>query len=177
MKTLFKAGLIALAIAVPFALTRAAEPSQPPTGKAPAYDPWADFMRIQADMQAEMQRQFDAMNAYWNNAAKAGTPTSGAWASMQGSSVTTTEKAYQVQANLAGFQPEDIHVRLQGRLLTISAQTSSKHSVQQDNQTSQSLRDSSFVESLTLPGPVDATSMQETFKDGLLTLSIPRQKS
>jgi len=132
-------------------------------------NPMADLLRMQAMLNQQL------LGSFWMPVMLP--PT----AALQMPAVTPallrTQDGYQLSLPLAGFKPEDIHVRLDGRTLTISAQTSGSGSfkVGQGTEQSQSLR--SFAETLTLPGPVQAAALKQSFQNGVLTLSLPSQAS
>lgn len=131
------------------------------------YNPWADLMR----MQAMMDSQFNALNAL----PIMFVPAPAYAPAVQASTLQRTPEGYRLDIPLSGFKSEDIKVRLDGQLLTVSAQASSSGTVkvgQRDEQSS-----SSFVETLTLPGPVLAQELKQSFKDGVLTLTLPAQKN
>ncbi len=136
------------------------------------YNPWADLMR----MQAVLDSQFDAMNALWMPVMFA-TPT--AFAPAMAFTLPTpvsvlqqTQDGYRLVVPLPGFKAEDIHVHLDGRLLAITAQTSSTVKVgEQDGQSR-----SSFATTLTVPGPVQASELKESFENGVLTITLPSRK-
>jgi HSP20 family protein len=86
--------------------------------------------------------------------------------------LTQTADSYQVQVKLPGVRPDDVRVSLSGRLLNITARASAGSQVGQNDL--QESFTSSFDESFTLPGPVSAEGMQKSFKDGVLTVTIPR---
>jgi len=92
--------------------------------------------------------------------------------------VTLNEKGndYVVTATIPGAKKNDISINLNGRLLTLSAQDqgSSKQLASSGQVTQQEQYRSSFEQAFTLPGPVNASGMKSDFKDGILTLTIPK---
>jgi HSP20 family molecular chaperone IbpA len=132
------------------------------------YNPWADFAR----MQAVLNGPFNVVNPFWMPVMYV-PPASFAMPTRL-SAIQQTKDGYQLTIPLPGFKPEDIHVRLDGQLLSISAQTSSSLKVGQKDVQGTSSR--SFAETLTLPWSVQASELKESFKDGVLTLTLPGQK-
>jgi HSP20 family molecular chaperone IbpA len=126
-------------------------------------NPWAELVR----MQAAMERQFDAMNAQPVLFAPPPTflmPT-------PVSALQHTQDGYRLEIPLPGFKPEDVHVRLDGQLLTITAETASTSKV--GDQDTQSRSSRTFAETLTLPGSIQASKLKQRFENGMLILSIP----
>ena len=130
------------------------------------YNPWADLVR----MQAVLDSQFNAMNALRMPVMSAA-PIAFAFPTRV-SALQQTQDGYRLEIPLPGFKAEDIQVRLEGQLLAITAETSSTVKVgQQDGQSR-----SSFAETLTLPGPVQASELKQTFENGVLTITLPSRK-
>jgi HSP20 family protein len=133
-------------------------------------DPWAaihaDMMRMQAQMDQAFNGTFRDMH---------GTGLGGQDANAQ---VTVEEQGdnYVVKADIPGAKESDINVNLNGRLLSISSATKGGEQQKADN--GQIVRQesyaSSFQQALTLPGPVNASGMQTQFRDGILTVTIPK---
>ncbi len=132
------------------------------------YNPWADFMR----MQAALESPFGAMNPLWVPVMFVPPPSFAVPTRI--SALQQTKDGYQLAIPLPGFKPEDVHIRLDGQLLSISAQASSVLKVGQNDEQSTSRR--AFAETLTLPAPVKASELKESFKDGVLTITLPGQK-
>lgn len=145
----------------------------PPMENIVYVSPFADL----AGVQAAMAREFDAMNAM--NAAWMPImmePPLAFTMPVQTSSLQRTKDGYQVQVSVPGFSPNDVHLRLDGQLLTIYAQDSSKATRKVGNVPEQTMSTRSFVQTLTLPGPVDATGFKQSVRNGVLTITIPSEK-
>lgn len=132
------------------------------------YNPWADFAR----MQAMLDSPFTGMNPFWMPVMFV--PPSTVAMPARTSALEQTKDGYKLAIPLPGFKPEDVHVRLDGQLLSISAQTSSTLKVGQNDEQGTSSR--AFAETLTLPGPIKASELKESFKDGVLTITLPGPK-
>jgi HSP20 family protein len=137
-------------------------------------DPFADLARMQASMAREFNA-FNAMNGFWIPVMIA--PPVDFAIPTQTSSLQRTKDGYQLQVRVPGFKPEDIHVQLNGQLLTISAQDSTKETYKVGNQPEQTMSARSFVQMLTLPGPVEATGFKQSVQNGVLTITIPSAKA
>jgi HSP20 family protein len=136
-------------------------------------DPWgamhADIMR----MQAQMDQMF--------NSAFRDIHTVGADGQQTSAKVTLEEHGddYVVKVNVPGANESDIDVNLDGSLLSISSQSQGVEKKTADNGkvVSQESYANSFQQAFTLPGPVNAAGMQTQFKDGILTVTIPKATS
>ena len=92
--------------------------------------------------------------------------------------IQDTGKEYVLEAELPGFNKEDIHVDVQDGVLTISA----KHEEKQDEKDEKSgkyvrreRRYGSYQRSFTLDG-VDPKSIQATYENGVLKLTLPKEQ-
>jgi len=138
----------------------------PPVSSLRQWDPWSDMQRMQAQIDRVFGRYFDTLPvAVPSDAAQ----------------VTLKQQAdnYVVKATIPGAKESDIKVNLDGRLLSISSQTQGdeKQTAQNGAVTSESTYNSAFEQAFTLPGPVNVSGMKSDFKDGVLTLTIPKAKS
>jgi HSP20 family molecular chaperone IbpA len=133
-------------------------------------NPWAAMNTDMAHMQAQMEQMF---NTALQN------PVGMDFIDGQGAAkVSLSEKGnnYVVTASIPGAKKNDISVHLSGRLLTLSSNDDGSSTKLADNGQlrQQEQYRSSFEQAFTLPGPVNASGMQTHFKDGVLTLTIPK---
>ena len=86
------------------------------------------------------------------------------------------QKQYVVQADIPGAKQSDINVTLDGQLLTISARSElqAKETGDKGQVVGEATSVSSFHHAFTLPSPVEASRMQSEYKDGVLTVTIPK---
>lgn len=139
---------------------------EPPASIRGQWDPWSDMRRMQAQIDHVFGRYFDALQI----------PAPGDTAK-----VTLKQQGddYVVKAAIPGAKEGDIKVNLDGRLLSISseAQSTEKQTAQNGAVTSEETYSSAFEQAFTLPGPVNASGMKSDFKDGVLTVTIPKATS
>lgn len=83
---------------------------------------------------------------------------------------------YIVKAELPGMRQEDIDVSLDGNTLTISGER--KH--EQEKREEESYRSERyfgrFQRSITLPTEVQANKIEASYKDGVLTITLPKSE-
>ena len=87
-----------------------------------------------------------------------------------------TERSYEIEAALPGLKREDIKVDFHQGRLTISGE---RHFRNEQNQRRYHLVESSygsFQRSFQLPDTVDAGSIQATFEDGMLRVSVRKDQ-
>jgi HSP20 family protein len=177
--TILKPSLLALSLVLQAASSQAGDCTGEQSAKnsVPAmgnfiYNPWLDIMR----MQAAMNREFNALaSPFWMPVMYV-PPTAFMMPAMKNNSLKRTDEGYQLEFKLPGYKPEDIQVRLDGRLLTVRAQSSNQDTIKVGQQSEQSQTSRSFSETLTLPGAVQASGLKENYKDGVLTVTVPSSK-
>lgn len=139
-------------------------------------DPWVRMHDEMMRMQAQMDRM---LNASFQDPQNPNTASSG-WRDT-GAQVSLEQQGndYVVKAQIPGAKENDINVKLDGRLLSISSQTEGTQKRTGDNGQliQQEQYSSSFQQAFTLPGPVDASAMHTHFQDGVLTVTIPKLTS
>jgi len=138
----------------------------PPGSIGGQWDPWSDMQRMQAQIDRVFGQYFDALQI----------PAPG-----DTTEVTLKQQGddYVVKAAIPGAKEGDIQVNLDGRLLSISSEArgTEKQTAQNGAVTSEETYSSAFEQAFTLPGPVNASGMKSDFKDGVLTLTIPKATS
>lgn len=84
-----------------------------------------------------------------------------------------------VKASLPGVKPEDVSISVLGDTLTIKATVSDEDdfSIKGATYLRRERRVSAFVRSLSLPLPVEAERADARFKNGVLTLTLPKVES
>ncbi|MCX6059467.1 MAG: Hsp20/alpha crystallin family protein [Chloroflexi bacterium] len=86
-----------------------------------------------------------------------------------------TDKAYVVLVEIAGMHDDDFEVSLENNLLLISGTRPDfleRRAYQQ-----MEIRFGKFETSVNLPGPVNIEQARAEYKDGFLTIILPKEKS
>jgi HSP20 family protein len=129
---------------------------------------WNPFRELAA-MQNAMDRMFDdAWRGEW--------PVSGRWAGLDSPALDIHEndKAYTVVAPLPGINADQINVRLQNGVLTISGEIESPKVEDDSKVVVQERYYGKFSRSVTLPQSVDSDKVEATYENGVLTLNLPK---
>lgn len=90
--------------------------------------------------------------------------------------VSETDKALEVVADLPGMEKKDIKVSLDGNLLTIKGEKKEVKEKKDKHYHTIERRSGSFYRALRLPSEVENAKIDATFKDGVLTLTLPKSK-
>lgn len=98
-------------------------------------------------------------------------PTLGVWA--PSTEVIERPDAIVVRADLPGLTPDDIEVRVQDNVLTISGQRRQENQEENDGVVRSEVTYGSFARSLVLPESADPENIKASFRDGVLEISVP----
>jgi HSP20 family protein len=143
-------------------------PSTGGRGMAPfGRDPFTSFRR-------EMDRLFDDFlaPAESRSFAAAG-PRAGAmlWPSVD---VRETDQAYVVTAELPGLEQKDIELNLRDNVLTVSGEKRQEKSDGDNGRSYIERTYGRFERVIPLAADVDADRVEATFKNGILTVTVPK---
>lgn len=79
-----------------------------------------------------------------------------------------------IHAEIPGMNKEDIDVRVENNVLTIRGQKERKGEVKEEGYFRTERTYGSFSRSFSLPTTVDVTKISAEYKDGVLTLNVPK---
>jgi HSP20 family protein len=123
------------------------------------------------DLYDELDRVFDS---FWRGLGQPATEAPRAFAPRI--DVTSSETGYRVDAELPGLEEKDIQVTLENGVLTLAGERKQER-VEKDEQRGFSHRESfrgRFERSLALPEDADEKGVTARYKNGILTLEIPK---
>ena len=87
------------------------------------------------------------------------------------------DKAYHVTAELPGLSEKDVEVTFADNTLTISGEKKAESEVKEENYHRRERSFGSFRRAFTLPAEVDEEKISAAFKDGVMTIDLPKSKS
>jgi HSP20 family protein len=88
--------------------------------------------------------------------------------------VYETDDELVVSAAVPGVKPEEVEISITGDTLTIKGETKTETKVEKANYLRQERRYGAFARTVTLPTPIQADKAEAKFKDGVLTVIIPK---
>ena len=88
--------------------------------------------------------------------------------------VSTNADAVTVEAALPGVSPDDVEITVENGTLTIRGRTASERSETEGEYFVREIRRGEFSRSLGLPSGLEPDKATATFRDGVLTLRIPK---
>ena len=86
------------------------------------------------------------------------------------------EKEVVLHAEIPGMDAKDIDISLNGRVLVMQGEREQEHEEKDKNYHCIERKYGSFSRSLELPADVDGDKVKATYKDGVLTLKLPKTK-
>lgn len=148
---------MALRSIVPFGWDRTTVPS-----RAPNDDP---FLRLWSDVDQLFSNMLRGTGlTEWQPAGQVGLPME----------VQETEDAIKVVAELPGVEEKDVTVELTGDLLSIRGEKKSSEERKEGGWHLAERRYGTFARTLRLPYPAEADKVEATFKNGVLTVTLPK---
>ncbi len=81
-----------------------------------------------------------------------------------------------LKAELPGVDPKDVEVRVEDNMLYLKGERNFEKEVKEDNYHRIERSYGSFARSFSLPGSIDSDKVEASYKEGLLTLTIPKRE-
>ena len=88
--------------------------------------------------------------------------------------VRENENEYIVEASIPGVNPDDLDITYDNNTLTIRGEMKSEEENKGETYHLRERRFGSFSRSLTLPSSIKADQIEANYKDGILTLTLPK---
>jgi len=90
--------------------------------------------------------------------------------------VMENDNNIMVQVELPGVREEDVEVRIENNMLTISGERRLENEEQRDNFLRVERAYGRFYRSFTLPSNIDPENVKATFDNGILKITIPKRE-
>lgn len=90
--------------------------------------------------------------------------------------VLETEKAIELKVDMPGVTPEAIDVKLDGNVLTLSAERKQESKEEKNGWVRQERSWGKFARSFVLPETVEGTTPEASYKHGVLTVTLPKKE-
>ncbi|HEX6081425.1 MAG TPA: Hsp20/alpha crystallin family protein [Methylomirabilota bacterium] len=129
-----------------------------------ALTPWTGMTNFKQEMDRMLERVFEGK---WDES-----PAVGDWAPSLDLSETKDSLVVKVEA--PGMDQKDIQISLQENLLTIKGEKRQEKEEKDERYHRVERSYGSFTRSVRLPVGVDASKVTATFKNGLLTVTMPK---
>ncbi len=91
--------------------------------------------------------------------------------------ISETENSFEILTELPGVTESDVRISVTDNLLTIKGEKQQEKETDDKNYHRVERRYGSFQRSFTLPRNVEAADIKAGYKDGVLTLTIPKSEA
>ena len=88
--------------------------------------------------------------------------------------VSENDDAFMVEAAMPGINPDELDITLEDNILTIQGETKSEKEVEESHYHLRERRYGRFSRSIQLPTAINADEVEAEYKNGVLTLNIPK---
>ena len=88
--------------------------------------------------------------------------------------IADTEKGYEITAELPGMDEKNVEVKFTNGVLTVKGEKQEEKKENSKDYHLSERRYGSFQRSFTVPDGVDAEKIEATFKNGVLTITLPK---
>ena len=136
--------------------------TQTPAKREDYFDPFVSFRR---EMDRMFERFFDGFPIHSGNGSRNVTPAV---------DIDETEKEMVITAELPGVSDKDVEVSLAGDVLTIKGEKKAEKEEKRGDTTYVERQFGSFARSVRLPFEVKDEQIDAKFKDGVLTIHLPK---
>jgi len=104
-------------------------------------------------------------------------PSRGAFEKMMPAvDVSETEEAVKVNAELPGMAPEDVEVHVENNYLVLRGEKKAQREEKKENAVHRECSYGSFSRSIPLPAEIQSDKVTATFKNGVLTVTLPKSE-
>jgi HSP20 family protein len=125
------------------------------------WDPFRELTALQGEVNRMLRRFGDG-----------GEVSRESW--MPSLDVIETKDAIELKAELAGMNPEDIHLEVEENVLTLRGERRFEEKVEEDKYYRIERRYGSFSRSIGLPQNVNTEAIQANYENGVLQVTIPK---
>ncbi|HSD28991.1 MAG TPA: Hsp20/alpha crystallin family protein [Vicinamibacteria bacterium] len=129
-----------------------------------ALTPWTGMPALKKELDRLFERFWEGDSPDW--------PSFGEWAPKL--DVSDTPGALVVKAEVPGIDPKEIEVTVQDQVLTIKGEKREEKEEKDEQRYWAERSYGTFARAIRLPAPVEAGKVTATFKNGLLTVKLPK---
>ncbi len=131
---------------------------------------WRPFREV-SRLRNEMDRLWDD---YFGPGRRALRPLEEAW--LPAVDVSETGDKITVKAEIPGMEAKDIEISMVGDTLTLKGEKKAEREEKEENYHMVERSYGSFSRSMKLPATVDADKVEATYKNGVLTIVLPKKE-
>ena len=90
--------------------------------------------------------------------------------------ITDKKDLYQIELAVPGMDKSDFTVKLDNNVLTISAEKKTENVAETDKMIRKEFSHRAFKRSFTIDNKIDSTNISARYKNGILTLELPKKE-
>jgi HSP20 family protein len=91
--------------------------------------------------------------------------------------VRDLDQSYVVTAEIPGMKADDLEIKIEGDTLMLKGERKPQEDSEETSYHRRERATGTFQRSLTLPGKVDAENVSATYIDGILTITLQKEKA
>ncbi len=130
------------------------------------WNPWKEMVSLRD----RMNRLFD--DVFFRSDRREDAWADGVW--VPAVDMFETDDNVVIKAELPGLEKKDISLDFQNGVLTLKGERKSENEVKEENYYRREMSYGKFVRSFNLPVNVDAEKIKAEFKNGVLTVEVPK---
>ena len=131
------------------------------------FEPFRDLLTTQREFDRLFKEAFSPMSGETEVSTRSWAPPV---------DIYETEDAIVLKAELPGIDPKDVEVRVEDNTLYLKGERNYEKEVNEQNYHRIERSYGSFARSFSLPNSIDAEKVKAEYKDGLLTLTMPKRE-
>jgi HSP20 family protein len=131
------------------------------------WEPFRDLLTTQREFDRLFKEAFSPMSGETEVSTRSWAPPV---------DIYETEDAIVLKAELPGIDPKDVEVRVEDNTLYLKGERNYEKEVKEQNYHRIERSYGSFARSFSLPNSIDAEKVKAEYKDGLLTLTMPKRE-
>ncbi|MGA2475834.1 MAG: Hsp20/alpha crystallin family protein [Terriglobia bacterium] len=131
------------------------------------FEPFRDLLTSQREYVRLLKEAFSPMSGETEVSTRAWAPPV---------DIYETEDAIVLKAELPGIDPKDVEVRVEDNTLYLKGERNYEKEVNEQNYHRIERSYGSFARSFSLPNSISAEKVKAEYKDGLLTLTMPKRE-
>ena len=131
------------------------------------WEPFRDLLTTQREYDRLLKEAFSPMSGETEVSTRSWAPPV---------DIYETEDAIVLKAELPGIDPKDVEVRVEDNTLYLKGERNYEKEVKEQNYHRIERSYGSFARSFSLPNSISAEKVKAEYKDGLLTLTMPKRE-
>ena len=131
------------------------------------WEPYRDLVTAQRDFERLFRDAFSSQHGETELSTRSWAPPV---------DIYETEEAIILKAELPGVEPKDVEVRVEDNTLYLKGERKFEKEVKEQNYHRVERSYGSFARSFSLPNSISTDKVKAEFKDGLLTLTMPKRE-